>query len=83
MKQRNLEMQYKKKAVGVISRWEKTTAYSDKDLFEVHMKFRKYKYNIDLLNRSALRIQHSFFKWRAGFTQILSQKDRLELMKDK
>lgn len=65
------------KAQGAISRWEKIRYYRNeynKTLMLSSYDFRHYPLNIFLLNSNALKIQHAYFKVRAGLKRIVASK---------
>jgi hypothetical protein len=60
------------KANITLNRWmDNKQVYTDRQFFELHRVFSKYKYNIYHLNHCSLKIQHAYFKWKAGLTKII------------
>ena len=79
--QEQFEMVSKMKAVETLKRWQRTSAYTDEDLFKIHQMFKKTsKFNIVVLNKSCLVIQHSFFRWKAGITKIRTKASRQKMI---
>lgn len=69
---------YKKKAFNTLMRWQTTKAYTlgEFKTLQDDPLFKKYIFNIMYLNKNWLLIQHAYFKWRAGLTQIVTKAEQ-------
>lgn len=65
-----------------IERWGRHKYYGDeynRSLMLRSYEFRHYKLNIFILNSMALKIQHSYFKVRAGIRRIVASKVKKQI----